>query len=59
VNCAASLDGKIALANRRPVRLSCDADHQRVHALRAECDAVIVGIIDSLHASGRDLKVDI
>jgi microcompartment protein CcmK/EutM len=22
-------------------------------------DAVIVGIIDSLHASGRDLKVDI
>ena len=44
VNCAASLDGKIALANRRPVRLSCDADHQRVHALRAECDAVIVGI---------------
>ena len=44
VNCAASLDGKIALANRRPVRLSCDADHQRVHALRAECNAVIVGI---------------
>ena len=44
VNCAASLDGKIALANRRPVRLSCDADHRRVHALRAECNAVIVGI---------------
>mgnify|MGYP001253451814 FL=1 len=44
VNCAASLDGKIALANRRPVRLSCDADHRRVHTLRAECDAVIVGI---------------
>ncbi len=44
VNCAASLDGKIALANRRPVRLSCGDDHQRVHALRAECDAVIVGI---------------
>ena len=44
VNCAASLDGKIALANRRPVQLSCDDDHQRLHALRAECDAVIVGI---------------
>ena len=44
VNCAASLDGKIALANRRPVRLSCDADHRRGHTLRAECDAVIVGI---------------
>ena len=44
VNCAASLDGKIALANRRPVRLSCDDDHRRVHVLRAECDAVIVGI---------------
>ncbi len=44
VNCAASLDGKIALANRRLVRLSCSDDHQRVHALRAECDAVVVGI---------------
>ena len=44
VNCAASADGKIALSNRRKVNLSNTLDLERLHILRAENDAILVGI---------------
>ena len=44
LNCAASVDGKIALPNRQKLKLSNEEDFSRVHALRSECDAIIVGI---------------
>ena len=44
MNCAASVDGKIALPNRQKLKLSNEEDFSRVHALRSECDAIIVGI---------------
>lgn len=39
-----SVDGKIALADGRGVRISDEADIRRVHRLRATCDAILVGI---------------
>jgi 2,5-diamino-6-(ribosylamino)-4(3H)-pyrimidinone 5'-phosphate reductase len=39
-----SVDGKIATAARRQTKLSGDADTARVHRLRAEHDAILVGI---------------
>jgi len=44
INCAMSLDGKIALPSRRQTRLSCDEDLKRVHTLRNDSDAIVVGI---------------
>ena len=44
LNCAASADGKIALANRQKINISNEDDFARVHSLRSECDAIIVGI---------------
>ena len=44
LNCATSVDGKIALPNRQKLRLSNKEDFRRVHSLRSECDAIIVGI---------------
>lgn len=44
VNCASSVDGKIALVGKHPLKLSCEEDMARVHRLRNECDAVLVGI---------------
>lgn len=44
LNCAASADGKIALPNRQKINLSNEKDFARVHSLRSECDAIIVGI---------------
>ena len=44
VNAAMSLDGKIALHDGRPVRLSNEADLERVHRLRASVDAILVGV---------------
>lgn len=44
INCAASVDGKIALEGNQPIRLSNEEDMARVHRLRHECDAVLVGI---------------
>ena len=44
VNVAMSTDGKIALPNRRGVRISNEEDLRRVHGLRASCDAVLVGV---------------
>lgn len=44
VNCAMSADGKIASRLRKQVRLSDEADIARVHRLRNECDAILVGV---------------
>ena len=42
LSAASSIDGRIA-ASPRDSRLSSPADLRRVHRLRAECDAIIVG----------------
>ena len=44
LNCAASADGKISLPNRKQLNISNIEDFERVHELRSECDAIIVGI---------------
>ncbi|HDH81938.1 MAG TPA: 5-amino-6-(5-phosphoribosylamino)uracil reductase, partial [Thermoplasmatales archaeon] len=44
VNCAMSIDGKIAFPDRKQAKISNDEDMARVHKLRDECDAVLVGI---------------
>jgi len=44
MNLAASLDGKIALGGGRRLRISTEEDFRRVHFLRNEMDAVIVGV---------------
>ncbi len=44
INAAMSLDGKIAFADARPAKLSGAEDTARVHRLRAEVDAVLVGV---------------
>ncbi len=43
VNCAMSADGKIASRLRKQVRISDEADMARVHRLRNQCDAILVG----------------
>lgn len=44
VNAAMTADGKIALRGASPLQISDEADMRRVHALRAQSDAVLVGI---------------
>lgn len=44
INCAMSADGKIALPTRVQTRISNEEDMRRVHNLRNQCDAVLVGI---------------
>lgn len=44
INCAMSADGKIALPNRKQIRLSSKEDIKRMYQLRNNCDAVLVGI---------------
>jgi diaminohydroxyphosphoribosylaminopyrimidine deaminase / 5-amino-6-(5-phosphoribosylamino)uracil reductase len=41
---AVSTDDKIAAAGRKPVAISGEAANARTHLLRAQCDAVLVGI---------------
>ena len=41
---AVSPDGKIGAAGHKPVAITGDAVRSRVHLLRAQCDAVLVGI---------------
>jgi diaminohydroxyphosphoribosylaminopyrimidine deaminase/5-amino-6-(5-phosphoribosylamino)uracil reductase len=41
---AVSSDGKIGAAGRKPVVISGEAAKARVHLLRAQCDAVLIGI---------------
>lgn len=44
INCAMTLDGKIAMPNRKQLRISSDEDMKRVHQLRNDCDGILVGI---------------
>ncbi len=44
VNVAASVDGRITDWSRKQIRISCEEDMKRVDSLRAESDAVLVGI---------------
>ena len=44
INAAMSLDGKLATRLRKQTKISGPEDFKRVDALRAECDAVMVGI---------------
>jgi 2,5-diamino-6-(ribosylamino)-4(3H)-pyrimidinone 5'-phosphate reductase len=39
-----SADGKIALPTKKQVRISSEEDLKRVHRLRNDCDAVLVGV---------------
>ena len=41
---AVSADEKIGAAGRKPVAITGDAARTRVHLLRAQCDAILVGI---------------
>jgi len=44
INAAMSVDGKIALEDGKAVRLSNEEDLRRMHRLRAEVDAILVGV---------------
>jgi len=44
VNAAMSVDGKIALRDGQRARLSNEEDVQRVHRLRGQVDAILVGV---------------
>ncbi len=44
INAAMSVDGKIAFFDGRPARLSNAEDVARVHRLRADADAILVGV---------------
>jgi len=44
VNLAMSADGKISTVERRQVRISGQADRERVDRLKAEADAILIGI---------------
>ncbi len=44
VNCAASLDGRLAFAGGKQAPLSGPEDHERVQRLRANSDAILVGV---------------
>ena len=44
LNCACSLDGKIAAPDGQAMPLSDETDLRRVHLLRASSDAILVGV---------------
>ncbi len=44
INCAMSVDGKIALPTRVQTRISNQEDLRRMYRLRNSCDAILVGI---------------
>ena len=44
INCAMSVDGKIASPTRKQMRISSEEDIQRMYRLLNESDAVLVGI---------------
>lgn len=44
INCAMSVDGKLALPIRKQTKISSKEDMDRVYRLRHDCDAIIVGI---------------
>lgn len=44
LNCACSLDGRVAAPDGSPLLLSGPEDLRRVHEMRADCDAILVGV---------------
>ena len=44
VNVAMSADGKLSTRERRQVKISGSDDFARVDRMKAECDAIMVGI---------------
>lgn len=44
LNCACTLDGCIGLPGPRPLSISNEEDRRRVHGLRSQCDAILVGV---------------
>src|SRR4030042_2527699 len=44
INCAMSLDGKIASPAGKQMKLSCEEDLKRMYNLRNDSDAVLIGI---------------
>ena len=44
VKLAVSADGKVAVAGRRPLPITDEAARERVHLLRAQSDAILIGI---------------
>lgn len=57
VNAAASVDGKLSTRRREQIRISGEADQDRLDALRAEADAVAVGV-GTVLADDPELTVD-
>lgn len=57
LNCASSLDGKIAAPDGSPLLLSDELDLRRVHSLRSSCEAVLIGI-GTVMADNPSLRVD-
>src|SRR4030042_1544544 len=44
INCAMSVDGKIASPSGKQMKISCEEDIKRMYKLRSKSDAVLVGI---------------
>jgi len=53
LSCALSLDGYLGSATPRRLELSNDADFDRVDAVRASCDAILVGAATVRHDNPR------
>jgi 5-amino-6-(5-phosphoribosylamino)uracil reductase len=53
LSCALSLDGYLGSASPRRLELSNDADFDRVDAVRASCDAILVGAATVRHDNPR------
>ena len=62
VNCAMTADGKISSVARRQVRISSPEDMERVKALRAGSEAILIGVgtvlADDPHLTVRSLPPD-
>ena len=44
LNCACTLDGCIGAPGGKPLSISSKEDWRRVHGLRSEADAILIGV---------------